>query len=168
MFGRAAVAVSSPLLLPENAAAAVASLAVCDGLPSLSPPFVLTDVLVVLVVITAALSSSSVLMGDDQPMWGKRPKVQFTSRSAIKKTDDKMVEINKGLIKVIGTISFDGEPSGNPYQHLEAFEEICDLFNTKEDEFPISKVNKIKAEIRNFKQGKDNLVKAWERYKDLF
>ncbi|KAJ9541560.1 hypothetical protein OSB04_028066 [Centaurea solstitialis] len=147
-------------------------------------------------------------MADDQPMWGKRSEVQFTSRSAIKKTEGKMVEINKGLIKMINTISFDGEPSGNPYQHLEAFEDICDLFNTREDEvklrvfsftltnkakdwfkklppgsittwddlkstflsryFPISKVNKIKAEIRNFKQGPDNLVKAWERYKDLF
>ncbi|KAJ9556957.1 hypothetical protein OSB04_011571 [Centaurea solstitialis] len=147
-------------------------------------------------------------MADDQPMWDKRSEVQFISRSAIKKTDDKMVEINKGLIKMINTISFDGEPSRNPYQNLEAFEDICDLFNTKEDEvklrifsftltnkakdrfkrltpgsitswddlksaflsryFPISKVNKIKAEIRNFKQGKDNLVKAWERYKDLF
>ncbi|KAJ9541423.1 hypothetical protein OSB04_027929 [Centaurea solstitialis] len=125
-------------------------------------------------------------MADDQPMWDKRSEVQFTSRSAIKKTDGKMVEINKGLIKMINTISFDGEPSGNPYQHLEAFEDICDLFNTREDEdpwittwddlksaflsryFPISRVNKIKAQIRNFKQGKDNLVKAWERYKDLF
>ncbi|KAJ9538784.1 hypothetical protein OSB04_031517 [Centaurea solstitialis] len=139
-----------------------------------------------------------------------RPRlIKFAAaKSAIKKTDDKMVEINKGLIKMICTISFDGEPSGNPYQHLEAFEDICDLFNTKEDEvklriffftltnkakdwfkrltpgsitawddlksaflsryFPISKVNKIKAEIRNFKQGKHNLVKAWERYKDLF
>ncbi|KAJ9544886.1 hypothetical protein OSB04_024593 [Centaurea solstitialis] len=148
----------------------------------------------------------TIRMANDQPMWGKRSKMQFTSRSAIKKIDDKMVEINKRLIKMIGTISFDGEPSGNPYQHLEAFEDIFDLFNTKEDEvkhrifsftltnkakdwfkrltpgsikvwddlksaflsryFPISKVNKIKAEIRNFKQGKDNLVKAWERYKD--
>ncbi|KAJ9547044.1 hypothetical protein OSB04_019587 [Centaurea solstitialis] len=119
-----------------------------------------------------------------------------------------MVEINKGLIKMINTISFDGEPSGNPYQHLEAFEDICDLVNTKEDEvklrvfpftltnkakdwfkkllprsittwddlksvflsryFPISRANKIRAEIRNFKQGKDSLVKAWGRYKDLF
>ncbi|KAJ9545830.1 hypothetical protein OSB04_025537 [Centaurea solstitialis] len=142
-------------------------------------------------------------MADDQPMWGKRSEVQFTSRSAIKKTKGKMVEINKGLIKMINTISFDGEPSGNPYQHLEAFEDICDLFNTREDEvklrvfsftltnkakdwfkklppgsittwddlksvflsryFPISRVNKVKAEIRNFKQGTDNLVKAWER-----
>ncbi|KAJ9556142.1 hypothetical protein OSB04_010756 [Centaurea solstitialis] len=33
--------------------------------------------------------------------------------------------------------------------------------------FPISKVNKIKAEIRQFKQGKEHLAKAWERYKDL-
>ncbi|KAJ9547666.1 hypothetical protein OSB04_020209 [Centaurea solstitialis] len=147
-------------------------------------------------------------MANDQPMWGKRSEIQFTSRSAIKKIDGKMVEINKGLIKMINTISFDGEPSGNPYQHLEAFEDICDLFITREDEvklrifsftltnkannwfkklplgsittwddlksaflsryFPISRVNKIKAEIRNFKQGKDNLVKAWERYKDLF
>ncbi|KAJ9544345.1 hypothetical protein OSB04_024052 [Centaurea solstitialis] len=72
-------------------------------------------------------------MGDDQPMWEKRSKEQFTSRSAIKKTDDK-VEISKGLIKMIDTISFDGEPSGDPYQHLEAFEDICDLFNTKGDE----------------------------------
>ncbi|KAJ9541590.1 LOW QUALITY PROTEIN: hypothetical protein OSB04_028096 [Centaurea solstitialis] len=147
-------------------------------------------------------------MADDQPMWDKRSEVQFTPRSAIKKTDGKMVEINKGLIKMINTISFDGEPSGNPYQHLEAFEDICDLVNTKEDEvklrvfsftltnkakdwfkklppgsittwddlksaflsryFPISRANKIRAEIRNFKQGKDSLVKAWERYKDLF
>ncbi|KAJ9560882.1 hypothetical protein OSB04_006042 [Centaurea solstitialis] len=147
-------------------------------------------------------------MADDQPMWNKRSGVQFTPRSAIKKTDGKMVEINKGLIKMINTISFDGEPSGNPYQHLEAFEDICDLVNTKEDEvklrvfpftlinkakdwfkkllpgsittwddlksaflsryFPISKANKIRAEIQNFKQGKDSLVKAWGRYKDLF
>ncbi|KAJ9538954.1 hypothetical protein OSB04_031687 [Centaurea solstitialis] len=147
-------------------------------------------------------------MADDQPMWDKRSEVRFTPRSAIKKTDGKMVEINKGLIKMINTISFDGEPSGNPYQHLEAFEDICDLANTKEDEvklrvfpftltnkakdwfkkllpgsittwddlksaflsryFPISKANKIRAEIRNFKQGKDSLVKAWGRYKDLF
>ncbi|KAJ9535255.1 hypothetical protein OSB04_un001653 [Centaurea solstitialis] len=147
-------------------------------------------------------------MADDQPMWDKRSEVQFTPRSAIKKTDGKMVEINKGLIKMINTISFDGEPSRNPYQHLEAFEDICDLVNTKEDEvrlrvfpftltnkakdwfkkllpgsittwddlksaflsryFPISKANKIRAEIRNFKQGKDSLVKAWGRYKDLF
>ncbi|KAJ9566979.1 hypothetical protein OSB04_002945 [Centaurea solstitialis] len=117
------------------------------------------------------------------------------------------MEINKGLIKMIITISFDGRPSGEPYQHLEAFEDICDLFNTTEDEvklrvfpftltnkakdwfkrltpgsiktwkdlkyaflsryFPISKVNKIKAEIRQFKQGKEHLAKAWERYKDL-
>ncbi|KAJ9553008.1 hypothetical protein OSB04_017053 [Centaurea solstitialis] len=129
-------------------------------------------------------------------------------RSAIKKTYGKVVEINKGLIKMINTISFDGEPSRNPYQHLEAFEDICDLVNTREDEvklrvfsftltnkakdwfkklspgsimtwddlksaflsryFPISKANKIRAEIRNFKQGKDSLVKAWGRYKDLF
>ncbi|KAJ9552611.1 hypothetical protein OSB04_016656 [Centaurea solstitialis] len=142
-------------------------------------------------------------MADDQPMWDKRSEVQFTPRSAIKKTDGKMVEINKGLIKMINTISFDGEPSGNPYQHLEAFEDICDLVNTKEDEvrlrvfpftltnkakdwfkklppgsiitwddlksafmsryFPISRANKIRAEIRNFKQGKDSLVKAWGR-----
>ncbi|KAJ9546801.1 hypothetical protein OSB04_019344 [Centaurea solstitialis] len=148
------------------------------------------------------------MMADDQPMWDKRSGVQFTPRSAIKKTDGKMVEINKGLIKMINTISFDGEPSGNPYQHLEAFEDICDLKNTKEDEvklrvfpftltnkakdwfkkllpgsivtwddlksaflsryFPISRANKIRAEIRNFKQGKDSLVKAWGRYKDLF
>ncbi|KAJ9542442.1 hypothetical protein OSB04_028948 [Centaurea solstitialis] len=141
-------------------------------------------------------------MADDQPMWDKRSEVQFTPRSAIKMTDGKMVEINKGLIKMINTISFDGEPSGNPYQHLEAFEDICDLVNTKEDEvrlrvfpftltnkakdwfkklppgsiitwddlkyvflsryFPISRANKIRAEIRNFKQGKDSLVKAWE------
>ncbi|KAJ9539018.1 hypothetical protein OSB04_031751 [Centaurea solstitialis] len=147
-------------------------------------------------------------MADDQPMWEKRSEVQITPRSAIKKTDGKMVEINKGLIKMINTISFDGEPSGNPYQHLEAFEDLCDLVNTKEDEvklrvfsftltnkakdwfkkllpgsirtwddlksaflsryFPISRANKIRAEIRNFKQGKDSLVKAWERYKDLF
>ncbi|KAJ9544093.1 hypothetical protein OSB04_023800 [Centaurea solstitialis] len=117
------------------------------------------------------------------------------------------MEINKGLIKMIITISFDGRPSGEPYQHLEAFEDICDLFNTTEDEvklrvfpftltnkakdwfkrltsgsittwedlkssflsryFPISKVNKIKAEIRQFKQEKEHLAKAWERYKDL-
>ncbi|KAJ9547297.1 hypothetical protein OSB04_019840 [Centaurea solstitialis] len=147
-------------------------------------------------------------MGDDQPMWDKRSEVRFTPRSAIKKTDDKMVEINKGLIKMINTISFDGEPSGNPYQHLEAFEDICELVNTKEDEvklrvfpftltkkakdwfkqllpgsittwddlksaflsryFPISKAHKIRTEIRNFKQGKDSLVKAWGRYKSLF
>ncbi|KAJ9544814.1 hypothetical protein OSB04_024521 [Centaurea solstitialis] len=118
-------------------------------------------------------------MGDDRPMWDKRSEVRFTPRSAIKKTDDKMVEINKGLIKMINTISFDGEPSGNPYQHLEAFEDICELVNTKEDEddlksaflsryFPISKAHKIRAEIRNFKQGKDSLVKAWGRYKSLF
>ncbi|KAJ9542739.1 hypothetical protein OSB04_029245 [Centaurea solstitialis] len=112
-------------------------------------------------------------MADDQPMWDKRSEVQFTSRSAIKKTEGKMVEINKGLIKMINTISFDGEPSRNPYQHLEAFEDICDLFNTREDEvklwvLSISKVNKVKAEIRNFKQETDNLVKAWERHKDLF
>ncbi|KAJ9561164.1 hypothetical protein OSB04_006324 [Centaurea solstitialis] len=147
-------------------------------------------------------------MGDDQPMWDKRSEVRFTPRSAIKKTDDKMVEINKGLIKMINTISFDGEPSGNPYQHLEAFEDICELVNSKEDEvklrvfpftlakkakdwfkqllpgsittwddlksaflsryFPISKAHKIRAEIRNFKQGKDILVKAWGRYKSLF
>ncbi|KAJ9552285.1 hypothetical protein OSB04_016330 [Centaurea solstitialis] len=147
-------------------------------------------------------------MADDQPMWDKRSEVRFTPRSAIKKTDDKMVEINKGLIKMINTISFDGEPSGNPYQHLEAFEDICELVNTKEDEvklrvfpftltkkakdwfkqllpgsittwddlksaflsryFPISKAHKIRAEIRNFKQGKDSLVKAWGRYKSLF
>ncbi|KAJ9538639.1 hypothetical protein OSB04_031372 [Centaurea solstitialis] len=146
-------------------------------------------------------------MADDQPMWDKRSEVQFTPRSAIKKTDGKMVEINKGLIKMIDTISFDGEPSGNPYQHLEAFEDICYLVNTKEDEvrlrvfpftltnkakdwfkklppgsiitwddlksaflsmyFPISMANKIRVEIRNFKQGKDSLVKAWGRYKDL-
>ncbi|KAJ9558321.1 LOW QUALITY PROTEIN: hypothetical protein OSB04_012935 [Centaurea solstitialis] len=126
-------------------------------------------------------------MADDQPMWDKRSEVQFTPRSAIKKTD---------------------EPSGNPYQHLEAFEDICDLVNTKEDEvklrvfpftltnkakdwfkkllpgtittwddlksaflsryFPISRANKIRVEIRNFKQGKDSLVKALGRYKDLF
>ncbi|KAJ9561764.1 hypothetical protein OSB04_006924 [Centaurea solstitialis] len=147
-------------------------------------------------------------MGDDRPMWDKRSEVRFTPRSAIKKTDDKMVEINKGLIKMINTISFDGEPSGNPYQHLEAFEDICELVNTKEDEvklrvfrftltkkakdwfkqllprsittwddlksaflsryFPISKAHKIRAKIRNFKQGKDSLVKAWGRYKSLF
>ncbi|KAJ9558232.1 hypothetical protein OSB04_012846 [Centaurea solstitialis] len=147
-------------------------------------------------------------MGDDRPMWDKRSEVRFTPRSAIKKTDGKMVEINKGLIKMINTISFDGEPSGNPYQHLEAFEDICELVNTKEDEvklrvfpftltnkakdwfkqllpgsittwddlksaflsryFPISKAHKIRAEIRNFKQGKDSLVKAWGRYKSLF
>ncbi|KAJ9552184.1 hypothetical protein OSB04_016229 [Centaurea solstitialis] len=147
-------------------------------------------------------------MADDRPMWDKRSEVQFTPRSAIKKTDGKMVEINKGLIKMINTISFDGEPSRNPYQHLEAFEDICDLVNTKEDEvrlrvfpftltnkakdwfkklppgsiitwddlksaflsryFPISRANKIRAEIRNFKQGKDSLMKAWGRYKDLF
>ncbi|KAJ9567441.1 hypothetical protein OSB04_003407 [Centaurea solstitialis] len=147
-------------------------------------------------------------MADDQPMWDKRSEVQFTPRSAIKKTDGRVVEINKGLIKMINTISFDGEPSGNPYQHLEAFEDICDLVNTREDEvklrvfsftltnrakdwfkklspgsittwddlksaflsryFPISRANKIRAEIRNFKQGKDSLVKSWGRYKDLF
>ncbi|KAJ9567020.1 hypothetical protein OSB04_002986 [Centaurea solstitialis] len=147
-------------------------------------------------------------MADDQPMWEKRSEVQFTPRSAIKKMDGKMVEINKGLIKMINTISFDGEPSGNPYQHLKAFEDICDLVNTKEDEvklrvfpftltnkakdwfkkllpgsittwdglksaflsryFPISKANKIRGEIRNFKQGKDSLVKVWGRYNDLF
>ncbi|KAJ9556140.1 hypothetical protein OSB04_010754 [Centaurea solstitialis] len=117
------------------------------------------------------------------------------------------MEIDKGLIKMIFTISFDGRPGREPYQHLEAFEDICDLFNTTEDEvklrvfpftltnkakdwfkrltpgsiktwkdlksaflsryFPISKVNKIKAEIRQFKQGKEHLAKAWERYKDL-
>ncbi|KAJ9566198.1 hypothetical protein OSB04_002164 [Centaurea solstitialis] len=102
-------------------------------------------------------------MGDDQPMWDKRSEVRFTPRSAIKKTNDKMVEINKGLIKMINTISFDGEPSGNPYQHLEAFEDIYELVNTNEDE-----AHKIRAEIRNFKQGKDSLVKAWGRYKSLF
>ncbi|KAJ9548124.1 hypothetical protein OSB04_020667 [Centaurea solstitialis] len=147
-------------------------------------------------------------MADDRPMWDKRSEVRFTPRSAIKKTDGKMVKINKGLIKMINTISFDGEPSGNPYQHLEAFEDICELVNTKEDEvklrvfpftltnkakdwfkqllpgsittwddlksaflsryFPISKAHKIRAEIHNFKQGKDSLVKAWGRYKSLF
>ncbi|KAJ9542541.1 hypothetical protein OSB04_029047 [Centaurea solstitialis] len=146
-------------------------------------------------------------MGDEQPMWGERSKVQFTPRTAIKKADGKMVEINKGLLKMIGTISFDGERKGNPYQHLEDFEDICDLLNTTADEvklrvfpltltnkakdwfkkltpgsistwevlksaflsrlFPLSKVNKLKAEIRQFKQGKDHLAKAWERYKDL-
>src|SRR5581483_5264176 len=146
-------------------------------------------------------------MGDEQPMWGKQSKAQFTPRSAIKKTDDKVVEIDKGLLKMIGTISFDGGPSGEPYQHLEEFEDICDLFNTTADEvklrvfsftltnkakdwfkrltpgsittwedlksaflsrfFPLAKVNKIKAEIRQFKQGKEHLAKAWERYKDL-
>ncbi|KAJ9538031.1 hypothetical protein OSB04_030764 [Centaurea solstitialis] len=140
-------------------------------------------------------------------MWGERSKVQFTPRTAIKKADGKMVEINKGLLKMIGTISFDGERKGNPYQHLEDFEDICDLLNTTADEvklrvfpltltnkakdwfkkltpgsistwevlksaflsrfFPLSKVNKLKAEIRQFKQGKDHLAKAWERYKDL-
>ncbi|KAJ9560980.1 hypothetical protein OSB04_006140 [Centaurea solstitialis] len=147
-------------------------------------------------------------MTDDRPMWDKRSEVRFTPRSAINKTDGKMVEINKGLIKMINTISFDGEPRGNPYQHLEAFEDICELVTTKDDEvklrvfpftltnkakdwfkqllpgsittwddlksaflsryFPISKANKIRAEIRNFKQGKDSLVKAWGRYKSLF
>ncbi|KAJ9553913.1 hypothetical protein OSB04_017958 [Centaurea solstitialis] len=72
------------------------------------------------------------------------------------------MEINKGLIKMIFSISFDGRPGGEPYKHLEAFEDICDLFNATEDE-----VNKIKAEIRQFKQGKEHLAKAWERYKDL-
>ncbi|KAJ9544218.1 hypothetical protein OSB04_023925 [Centaurea solstitialis] len=84
-------------------------------------------------------------MGDDQPIWGKRSKVQFTSRSPIKKTDDKMVEINKGLIKMIGTISFDGEPSENPCQHLKAFEDNCDLFNTKEDENQLAQLNEISS-----------------------
>ncbi|KAJ9556534.1 hypothetical protein OSB04_011148 [Centaurea solstitialis] len=119
-------------------------------------------------------------MADDQPMWDKRSEVQFTPRSAIKKTDGKVVEVNKGLIKMINTISFDGEPSGNPYQHLEGFEDICDLVNTREDEvklrvfsFTLTNrakdwANKIRAEIRNFKEGKDSLVKAWGRYKDLF
>ncbi|KAJ9548573.1 hypothetical protein OSB04_021116, partial [Centaurea solstitialis] len=119
----------------------------------------------------------------------------------------KNMEINKGLIKMIFSISFDGRPGGEPYKHLEAFEDICDLFNATEDEvklrvfpftlthrakdwfkrltpgsiktwedlksaflsryFSISKVNKIKAEIRQFKQGKEHLAKAWERYKDL-
>ncbi|KAJ9557031.1 hypothetical protein OSB04_011645 [Centaurea solstitialis] len=37
------------------------------------------------------------------------------------------MEINKGLIKMIITISFDGRPGGEPYQHLEAFEDICDI-----------------------------------------
>ncbi|KAJ9544639.1 hypothetical protein OSB04_024346 [Centaurea solstitialis] len=146
-------------------------------------------------------------MGDEQPMWGERSKVQFTPRTAIKKADGKMVEINKGVLKMIGTISFDGERKANPYQHLKDFEDICDLLNTTADEvklrvfpltltnkakdwfkkltpgsistwevlksaflsrfFPLSKVNKLKAEIRQFKQGKDHLAKAWERYMDL-
>ncbi|KAJ9542736.1 hypothetical protein OSB04_029242 [Centaurea solstitialis] len=139
---------------------------------------------------------------------GKHSKVHFTPRSAIKKTEDKNVEISEGLIKMIRNIAFDGELTGEPYQHLEAFEDICDLFKTKGDEvklhlfpftltekakdwfktlppdsittweelksafllrhFPNSKIKKLKDEIRNFKQGKENLERAWERYKDLY
>ncbi|KAJ9546993.1 LOW QUALITY PROTEIN: hypothetical protein OSB04_019536 [Centaurea solstitialis] len=77
-------------------------------------------------------------MADDQPMWGKRSGVQFTSRSAIKKTE--------------GSIT--------------TWDDLKSVFLSRY--FPTSRVNKIKAEIRNFKQGTDSLVKAWERYKDLF
>ncbi|KAJ9545103.1 hypothetical protein OSB04_024810 [Centaurea solstitialis] len=117
-------------------------------------------------------------MADNQPMWDKRSEVQFTPRSAIKKTDGKMVEINKGLIKMINTISFDGEPSRNPYQHLEAFEDICDLVNTKEDEvklrvFPFTLTNKAKDWFKKLLPGSivtwDDLKSAFlSRYKDLF
>ncbi|KAJ9552979.1 hypothetical protein OSB04_017024 [Centaurea solstitialis] len=109
-------------------------------------------------------------MADDQPMWDKRSEVQFTPRSAIKKTDGKMVEINKGLIKMINTISFDGEPSGNPYQHLEAFEDICDLVNTKEDEvrlrvFPFTLTNKAKDWFKKLPPGS---IITWDDLKSAF
>ncbi|KAJ9556921.1 hypothetical protein OSB04_011535 [Centaurea solstitialis] len=139
---------------------------------------------------------------------GRRSKVHFTPRSTIKKTEDKDVEISEELIKMIGKVTFDGKPTEEPYQHLEAFEDICDLFKTKGDEvklrlfhftltgtakdwfrklpqesiatweelksaflvryFPLSKINKLKDEIRHFKQGKESLEKAWGRYKDFF
>ncbi|KAJ9544476.1 hypothetical protein OSB04_024183 [Centaurea solstitialis] len=102
-------------------------------------------------------------MEDNQPMWGRRSKVHFAPRSAIKKTEDKNVEISEELIKMFGKVTFEEKPSEEPYQHLEAFEDICDLFKTEGDE-----VNRLKDEIRNFKQGKENLERAWGRNKDLF
>ncbi|KAJ9557742.1 hypothetical protein OSB04_012356 [Centaurea solstitialis] len=147
-------------------------------------------------------------MEDNQPMWGRRSKVHFTPRSAIKRTEDKDVEISEELIKMLRKVTFDGKPTEEPYQHLEAFEDICDLFKTRGDEvklrlfhftltgkakdwfrklpqesiatwdelksdfllryFPLSIINKLKDEMRHFKQGKESLEKAWERYKDLF
>ncbi|KAJ9547606.1 hypothetical protein OSB04_020149 [Centaurea solstitialis] len=138
-------------------------------------------------------------MGDNQPLWGRRSKVHFTPRSAIKRIEDKDIEISEELIKMIGKVTFDGKPTEEPYQHLEAFEDICDLFKTKGDEvklrlfhftltgkvkdwfrklaqesidtweelksaflvrhFPLSKINRLKDEIRDFKQGKEILRK---------
>ncbi|KAJ9544063.1 hypothetical protein OSB04_023770 [Centaurea solstitialis] len=77
-------------------------------------------------------------MADDQPMWDKRSEVQFTPRSAIKKTD--------------------------------AFEDICDLVNTKEDEvklrvFPFTLTNKAKDWFKKLLPGS---IVTWDDLKSAF
>ncbi|KAJ9556882.1 hypothetical protein OSB04_011496 [Centaurea solstitialis] len=109
-------------------------------------------------------------MGDNQPMWGRRSKVHFTPRSAIKKTEDKDVEISEELIKMIGKVTFDGKPTEEPYQHIEAFENICDLFKTKEDEvklrlFHFTLTGKAKDWFRKLPQ---ESIATWEELKSAF
>ncbi|KAJ9556966.1 hypothetical protein OSB04_011580 [Centaurea solstitialis] len=80
------------------------------------------------------------------------------------------MEINKGLIKMIFSISFDGRPGGEPYKHLEAFEDICDLFNATEDEvklrvFPFTLTNRAKDWFKRLTPGS---IKTWEDLKSAF
>ncbi|KAJ9536491.1 hypothetical protein OSB04_un000328 [Centaurea solstitialis] len=103
-------------------------------------------------------------------MWGNQTKANFTPRSAIKKTEDKNVEISEELIKMIWDIAFDGNPIGDPYQHLEAFEDTCDLFQSKGDEvklrlFPFTLIEKAKDW---FKRLTPRSITTWEELKSTF
>ncbi|KAJ9539171.1 hypothetical protein OSB04_031904 [Centaurea solstitialis] len=109
-------------------------------------------------------------MDDDQPMWGKRAKVPFTPRSAIKKSEDENVEISVELIKMIRNIAFDRELTGDPHQHLEAFEDTCDLFKSKGDKvklrlFPFTLTEKAKDW---FKRLTPDSITTWNELKSAF
>ncbi|KAJ9561379.1 hypothetical protein OSB04_006539 [Centaurea solstitialis] len=132
--------------------------------------------------------------GEQSTHVGTTLKGTFHSKFRNQRTEDTNVEISEELIKMIGSLTFVGEPTGEPYQHLDAFEDICDLFKTKGEEvklrlFPLTRNAKdwfkrlppdsittweelksafLLRHFPNSKQGKESLERAWERYKDLF
>ncbi|KAJ9544575.1 LOW QUALITY PROTEIN: hypothetical protein OSB04_024282 [Centaurea solstitialis] len=94
-------------------------------------------------------------MEDDQPMSGEREKIHFTLRSAIKKTDNKNVDISEELIKMI-------------WDHLTGTQSGILSIISKHLRIPVKPMFNCNLGRIKVRLSVKSLEKACERYKDLF
>ncbi|KAJ9541917.1 hypothetical protein OSB04_028423 [Centaurea solstitialis] len=139
-------------------------------------------------------------MGEEAPMWNTQRTGPTVPTQPITKPNLE-TEIKGQFLHMVKELTFDGKSDSNPIVHIASFEEICDLFRTKNNRdairlrgqglasflgtefdchlvdlrskflsrfFPLSKIEKLRAEIRLFRQeDEETFSEAWERFKHL-